>query len=80
MAGEEGIEPTSCVLETLILPLNYSPIFGGWGGIRTHSPEGTDLQSAAALQLYRPPILHGTGLTPWSRVAVIPWRGLCELH
>ena len=30
-------------------------VIGGRGGIRTHSPEGTDLQSAVALQLYRPP-------------------------
>lgn len=27
MAGEEGIEPSSLVLETSILPLNYSPIY-----------------------------------------------------
>ena len=26
MAGEEGIEPSSLVLETSILPLNYSPL------------------------------------------------------
>ena len=25
MAGEEGVEPSSLVLETSILPLNYSP-------------------------------------------------------
>jgi hypothetical protein len=30
--------------------------YGGWGGIRTHSPEGTDLQSAATLPLSRPSI------------------------
>ena len=26
MAGVEGIEPTSAVLETVILPLNYTPM------------------------------------------------------
>ena len=26
MAGVEGIEPSSGVLETLILPMNYTPI------------------------------------------------------
>ena len=26
-SGKEGIEPTALVLETNILPLNYSPIF-----------------------------------------------------
>lgn len=33
MAGEKGIEPNlSLVLETIILPLNYSPI--KWRGVR----------------------------------------------
>ncbi len=27
MAGEEGFEPPSMVLETIALPLNYSPLF-----------------------------------------------------
>ncbi len=27
LAGVEGIEPSSGVLETLILPMNYTPIF-----------------------------------------------------
>ena len=49
MAGAVGIEPTSKVLETFILPLNYAPIKlnGGGGQIRTAEPEGADLQSAA---------------------------------
>ena len=48
MAGTVGIEPTSKVLETSILPLNYAPIYyGGGGQIRTAEPEGADLQSAA---------------------------------
>ena len=49
MAGVVGIEPTSKVLETFILPLNYTPIklHGGGGQIRTAEPEGADLQSAA---------------------------------
>ena len=48
MAGAVGIEPTSKVLETSILPLNYAPIYDGGGGqIRTAEPEGADLQSAA---------------------------------
>lgn len=35
----------------------YLHSFGGSGRIRTYSPEGTDLQSAAALQLDRTPII-----------------------
>lgn len=27
MAGEEGVEPSLMVLETTVLPLNYSPIW-----------------------------------------------------
>ena len=47
MAGAVGIEPTSKVLETSILPLNYAPIQMVEGQIRTAEPEGADLQSAA---------------------------------
>ena len=46
MAGVVGIEPTLTVLETVVLPLNYTPI-NGWEWIRTTEPEGADLQSAA---------------------------------
>ena len=40
MAGVVGIEPTSKVLETFVLPLNYTPIYknGGGGEIRTPEP------------------------------------------
>ena len=61
MAGVVGIEPTSKVLETSILPLNYTPILlnknnGGGGQIRTAEPEGADLQSAAFSHFAIPPI------------------------
>jgi hypothetical protein len=43
MAGVVGIEPTSKVLETFVLPLNYTPtklieLNGGGGQIRTAEP------------------------------------------
>ena len=38
MAGVVGIEPTLEVLETSVLPLNYTPINGGGGRIRTAEP------------------------------------------
>ena len=61
MAGVVGIEPTPKVLETSILPLNYTPILlnknnGGGGQIRTAEPEGADLQSAAFSHFAIPPI------------------------
>ena len=58
MAGTVGIEPTSKVLETSILPLNYVPIKidGGGGQIRTAEPEGADLQSAAFSHFATPPL------------------------
>ena len=61
MAGAVGIEPTPKVLETSILPLNYTPILlnknnGGGGQIRTAEPEGADLQSAAFSHFAIPPI------------------------
>ena len=57
MAGAVRIEPTSKVLETFILPLNYAPIKlnGGGGQIRTAEPEGADLQSAAFSHFATPP-------------------------
>ena len=60
MAGTVGIEPTSKVLETSILPLNYAPKNkqiknGGGGQIRTAEPEGADLQSAAFSHFATPP-------------------------
>ena len=30
LAGVEGIEPSLTVLETVVLPLNYTPIFKNW--------------------------------------------------
>jgi hypothetical protein len=39
MAGAEGIEPSTMVLETTVIPFNYAPIYnfvnGAPGGIRT---------------------------------------------
>ena len=57
MAGVVGIEPTPKVLETSILPLNYTPINNNGGGrqIRTAEPEGADLQSAAFSHFATPP-------------------------
>ena len=55
MAGAVGIEPTSEVLETSVLPLNYAPVTGGGGQIRTAEPEGADLQSAAFSHFATPP-------------------------
>src|SRR5690606_36288562 len=55
MAGVVGIEPTSKVLETFVLPLNYTPKNGGGGRIRTAEPKGADLQSAAFSHFATPP-------------------------
>ena len=65
MAGVVGIEPTPKVLETSILPLNYTPIYGG-GQIRTAEPEGADLQSAAFSHFATPPFVRvpARGLEP----------------
>jgi hypothetical protein len=41
LAGVVGIEPTPKVLETFVLPLNYTPIDGGGGRIRTAEPGGS---------------------------------------
>ena len=42
LAGVVGIEPTLEVLETSVLPLNYTPIKDGGGGrIRTAEPSGS---------------------------------------
>jgi hypothetical protein len=41
LAGAVGIEPTLEVLETSVLPLNYAPINGGGGRIRTAEPIGS---------------------------------------
>ena len=56
MAGVAGIEPTLTVLETAVLPLNYTPNHW-WRGTdsnrRTHP--GADLQSAAFSLFATPP-------------------------
>ena len=68
MAGAVGIEPTSKVLETSILPLNYAPIYDGGGGqIRTAEPEGADLQSAAFSHFATPPIFKWWRMTGSNR-------------
>jgi hypothetical protein len=42
LAGVVGIEPTPKVLETFVLPLNYTPKLNGGGGrIRTAEPGGS---------------------------------------
>ena len=57
LAGVVGIEPTPKVLETFVLPLNYTPnMHGGGGRIRTAEPEGADLQSAAFSHFATPPL------------------------
>ena len=55
--GVVGIEPTLTVLETVVLPLNYTPMdkCNGGGQIRTAEPEGADLQSAAFSHFATPP-------------------------
>lgn len=63
MAEDQGFEPwgpagspvfkTGAISRSANLPCFC---FGGDGRIRTYSPEGTDLQSAATLQLSRIPI------------------------
>ena len=56
MAGVVGLEPTLEVLESSVLPLNYTPnMHGGGGRIRTAEPEGADLQSAAFSHFATPP-------------------------
>jgi hypothetical protein len=52
LAGKEGIEPSSAVLETVILPLNYFPIFGRSGRIRTLIDDFGDRCSAFELHSY----------------------------
>jgi hypothetical protein len=58
MAGVVGIEPTSKVLETSVLPLNYTPITMVEGdGFEPPNPEGADLQSAAFSHFATPPLI-----------------------
>src|SRR5690625_3406065 len=58
MAGVVGIEPTSKVLETFVLPLNYTPNYIMVEGERFElpNPMGADLQSAAFSHFATPPL------------------------
>ena len=56
LAGVVGLEPTPEVLETSVLPLNYTPIKMVEGdGFEPPNPEGADLQSAAFSHFATPP-------------------------
>ena len=59
LAGVVGIEPTSKVLETFVLPLNYTPSRKMVVGERFElpNPMGADLQSAAFSHFATPPYL-----------------------
>ena len=59
LAGVAGIEPTPAVLETAVLPLNYTPKMVEEDGFEPPNPEGTDLQSAAFSHFATPPIYSG---------------------
>ncbi len=37
LTGVAGFEPTLMILETIVLPLNYTPTLIPGGGIRTHA-------------------------------------------
>ncbi len=55
--GVVGIEPTPEVLETSVLPLNYTPIIlmVEGDGFEPPNPKGADLQSAAFGHFATPP-------------------------
>src|SRR5699024_4573345 len=55
--GVVGIEPTSKVLETFVLPLNYTPKNGGGGEIRTPEPRGSGFTVPAFSHFATPPFL-----------------------
>ena len=57
LAGVVGFEPTATVLETVVLPLNYTPIYKMVEGGRFElpNPMGADLQSAAFSHFATPP-------------------------
>ena len=53
MAGVAGIEPTLTVLETAVLPLNYTPIYL-WCRKQDLNPQPTDYKSVALpIELFR---------------------------
>ena len=62
MAGVAGIEPTLTVLETAVLPLNYTPMKMVEGvGFEPTKAKPTDLQSAPFGHFGTPPkILYKT--------------------
>src|SRR5699024_4667947 len=53
--GVVGIEPTSKVLETFVLPLNYTPKMVEGERFELPNPKGADLQSAAFSLFATPP-------------------------
>ena len=57
LAGVVGIEPTPKVLETFVLPLNYTPKMVEGDGFEPPNPEGADLQSAAFSHFATPPFV-----------------------
>jgi hypothetical protein len=81
LAGVVGIEPTPKVLETFVLPLNYTPMMESYFGyFRYHknklvegdgfeppNPEGADLQSAAFSHFATPPHWRNELLNLWRR-------------
>src|SRR5690242_11028165 len=58
LTGVVGIEPTPKVLETFVLPLNYTPKMMEGDGFEPPNPEGADLQSAAFSHFATPPHLE----------------------
>jgi hypothetical protein len=58
LAGVAGIEPTPKVLETFVLPLNYTPKMVEGDGFEPPNPEGADLQSAAFSHFATPPLFY----------------------
>ena len=64
-AGAIGVEPISLVLETSILPLNYTPILVDGVGFE---PTSSVLQTDAFTRLaYRPFTVERTGIEPVTR-------------
>ena len=61
MAGVAGIEPTLTVLETAVLPLNYTPIYL-WCRKQDLNPQPTDYKSVALpIELFRHLFNYGGG-------------------
>ena len=47
MAGAEGLEPSTTVLETGMLPLHYAPIKFIWWAFRDSNPKPTGYEPVA---------------------------------